>query len=62
MEYMIGQRVILKGQGGVKEVGTVIPSDTGYTRGVWVYSPSRGYASDYDKNTETVRPLPNGQL
>lgn len=60
MEYMIGQRVILIGLGGVKEIGTVVRSETGLTRGVWVYSPTKGYASDYALTS--VKPLPNGQL
>lgn len=59
-EFMIGQRVTLTLEGGTKEIGNVVPSETGVTRGVWVYSPTRGYASDYDKHN--VEPLPNGQL
>lgn len=61
MEYLIGQRVILTGQGGVKEIGTVVPSETGRTTfGVWVYSPTKGYASDY--SVTSVSPLPNNQV
>ena len=58
--FMLGQRVILTQHGGQKEIGTVIKSETGVTHGVWVYSPSLGYASDYAPHN--VQPLPNGQL
>jgi hypothetical protein len=55
--YFIGQRVILN----EKEIGTVVVSETGRTSfGIWVFSPSKGYASDYAMTS--VRPLPNGQL
>ena len=58
---MIGQRVILTGLGGVQEIGTVVPSDTGHTSfGVWVFSPTKKYASDYAETS--IKPLPNGQL
>ena len=58
---MIGQRVILTGQGGGDEIGTVVKSETGNTTfGVWVFSPSKNYASDYALTS--VKPLPNGQL
>jgi len=61
VNYLIGQRVILSGQGGVKEIGKVVPSETGETSfGVWVFSPTKGYASDY--SVTSVEPLPNGQL
>lgn len=60
MDFMIGQRVVLTGLGGVKEIGTVVKSETGFTQGVWVFSPSKNYASDYA--THNVKPLPNGQL
>lgn len=57
MGYMIGQRVILNGN----EIGTIVTSETGRTHfGVWVFSPSKGYASDYAPTS--VKPLPNGQL
>ena len=56
---MIGQRVIL-GQGAMKEIGSVVNSETGITRGVWVYSPIKGYASDYAFTN--IRPLPDRQL
>jgi len=57
MKYMIGQRVILNDS----EIGTVVVSETGRTSfGVWVFSPSKGYASDYAPTS--VKPLPNGQL
>ena len=59
--FLIGQRVILIGLGGVKEIGTVVPSETGITRfGVWVYSPMKRYASDY--SLTSIEPLPNGAL
>lgn len=57
-KFMIGQSVILKGQGGVEEIGTVVKSETGITSfGVWVFSPTKGYASDY--SFSSVKPLPN---
>ena len=57
MEYLIGQKIILNGT----EIGEVVESETGHTTfGVWVFSPSRGYASDYALTS--VRPLPDGQL
>ena len=61
MKFMIGQRVILTLQGGEKEIGKVVISETGNTTfGVWVFSPTRNYASDYA--IHNVDPLPNGQL
>ena len=60
MKYLIGQRVILTGRGGIEEIGTVVRSESGITRGVWVFSPTKNYASDYDEHN--VKPLPNGQL
>ncbi len=58
MEYLIGQRVILND----KEIGTVvIPERLALTPfGVWVFSPSKGYASDYALTS--VKPLPGGQV
>ena len=59
--FLIGQRVVLTGRGGVKEIGTVTAPETGHIRfGVWVYSPTKGYASDYALHN--VEALPNGQL
>lgn len=56
MQYLIGQRVIVG-----NEIGTVVVSETGVTTfGVWVYLPSKGYASDY--SFDNVKPLPGGQL
>lgn len=56
-EYLINQRVILNN----KEIGTVVKSETDRTSfGVWVFSPSKGFASDYAFTS--VKPLPNGQL
>lgn len=59
MVYMIGQRVILT-TNGKKEIGTVVKSETGETSGVWVFSPSKEYASDYALTS--IEPLPKGQL
>lgn len=59
-KFMVGQRVILTGRGGVKEIGTVVKSETGVTHGVWVFSPTNGYSSDYALSS--VSPLPNGWL
>lgn len=59
-DFMVGQRVILTGQGGVEEIGTVVKSENGYNNGVWVFSPTKNYASDYSLGS--VKPLPNGQL
>lgn len=57
MEYLIGQKVLLNG----REIGEVVKPETGRTTfGVWVFSPSRGYASDYALTS--VRPLPDGHL
>lgn len=60
--YMVGQRVILRGTGGTKEIGTVVPPPENLTTffGVWVMSPTKGYASDYALSS--VSPLPNGQM
>lgn len=56
MQYLIGQRVIVG-----NEIGTVVISETGVTSfGIWVFLPSKGYASDYALHN--VKPLPNGQL
>lgn len=57
-EYKIGQRVVLNGC----EIGTVVAAEDGKPAsfGIWVFSPSRGYASDYDLSN--VKPLPDGQL
>jgi len=52
-KYFIGQRVILNDN----EIGTVVVSETGQTHfGVWVFSPKKGYASDYAFSS--VEPLP----
>ncbi|MND99001.1 hypothetical protein D3C80_913770 [compost metagenome] len=56
MSFFIGQRVLVG-----NEIGTVVKSETGRTTfGVWVFLPSRGYASDYALHN--VKPLPNGQV
>lgn len=60
-DYRIGQRVLLAVRGGRTEIAKVVPSETGsYPFDVWVYSPSKGYASCYAYSS--VRPLPDGQL
>lgn len=47
-QFIVGQRVVLAQRGGVEEIGRVVPPERdGPVRGVWVYSPSRGFASDY---------------
>lgn len=58
MRYMVGQRVLIYG----REIGTVLaPPDGQPTHfGIWVYSPSRGYACDFALHN--ISPLPNGQL
>lgn len=54
--FLIGQRVIIG-----DEICTVVKPETCRTHfGVWVFVPSRGYASDYALTS--VKPLPNGQL
>lgn len=54
--FMIGQRVLLNN----KEIGTVVKSESDHTSGVWVFSPSKNYASDYALHN--VKSLPGGQL
>lgn len=58
MEYLIGQRVILND----KEIGIVVIPEKLWLIpfGVWVFSSSKGYASDYALTS--VKPLPGGQL
>ena len=59
--YMVGQRVILIGLGGVKEIGTVVrPENSNAAGDVWVFSPTREYASCYAYHN--VKPLPKGQV
>jgi hypothetical protein len=58
-ESIVGQRVILVTRGH-KEIGTVVPPEHETHFGVWVYSPTLGYACDYAPTS--VQPLPNGQL
>ena len=60
MDYMLGQRVILN----CNEIGTIVkperndmPNDDEH---LWVYSPSKEFASYYASHN--VKPLPNGQL
>ena len=59
-KFLIGQRVILTLPGGTKEIGTVVPPEAKGLEGVWVMSPTRGYASAYAELS--IKPLPNGQL
>lgn len=58
--FMVGQRVLLNNT----EIGTVVAperKDTPNTdKDVWVFSPTRKYASRYSVNN--VKPLPGGQL
>ncbi len=57
--FLIGQRVILNNT----EIGKVVAPENNNSKNptdVWVFSPSRNYASCY-ANT-SVRPLPGGQL
>lgn len=60
MSFMIGQRVILN----EREIGTVVQPENAKLPNtdtqVWVFSPSRGYASRYA--VHNIKPLPNGQL
>ena len=53
--FMIGQRVVLNGE----EIGTVMRPES-QAKGIWVFSPSKGYASAYAEHN--VKPLPDGQL
>ena len=62
--YFIGQRVILNDE----EIGTIQAAENKHRidempntdKHVWVFSPSREYASHYA--THNIKPLPNGQL
>jgi hypothetical protein len=63
-KFIIGQRVILTGQGNIKEIGRVVPPEhdqfqarEGYS---WVYSPTNKYASQLANHN--IEPLPRGQL
>jgi hypothetical protein len=57
MEFMVGQRVVLNNN----EIGIVVkPEHLNTNFGVWVFSPSKGYASEYALHN--IKPLPNGQL
>lgn len=60
MTYLIGQRVLLN----KTEIGTVVKPERedlpNTSDDIWVFSPSRGYASRYASHN--VKPLPNGQL
>lgn len=60
MKYLIGQRVVLGGS----EIGILVPSENkdlpNTDKEMWVFSPSRGYASRYAVGN--FQPLPNGQL
>ena len=54
--YLIGQRVIIKGEG----MGVVCKPERPPHFGIWVYSEARGYACDFALTS--IEPLPNGQL
>ncbi len=60
MEYLIGQKVILNN----KEIGKVVTPERmcgrRHSDSVWVFSPSKNYASEY--SVCNIKPLPNGQL
>lgn len=65
-KFLIGQRVIVGNEIGVVHAGKTLTNErqevdneqfSGY---VWVYLPSKGYASNYSVNN--VKPLPNNQL
>ena len=58
MKFLIGQRVIVGG-----EICTVAaPPEGSWSQDnkVWVFRPSKGFASEFD--IHNVKPLPNGQL
>lgn len=57
MSYFIGQRVIMG-----NEICTIVSPPKGQRAhfGMWVFVPSKGYASDYALTS--FRPLPGGQL
>lgn len=60
MKFLIGQRVLLNDE----EIGTIVsPERTDMPntdKQIWVWSPTKKYASYYDSCN--VKPLPNNQL
>jgi hypothetical protein len=64
-KFLIGQRVIVRDEIGTVRRTPTQPSDAPVDRSarpgyVWVFMPSKGYASEYSE--DNVEPLPNGQL
>lgn len=59
MSYLLGQRVLLG-----NEICTTVKSENpelpNTDKELWVFVPSRGYASRYAIGN--IQPLPNGQL
>lgn len=58
IKYFIGQRVIVN-----DEICTVVKPEKGKREEsgyIWVFVPSRKYASNYAEHN--VKPLPNGEL
>ena len=58
-KYLVGQRVIIKGDSAI---GTVVvpPPGKGTHFGIWVYSPARLHACDFPLSS--IEPLTDGQL
>lgn len=60
MIFLTGQRVILHGS----EIGTIVRPERedmpNTDKDMWVFSPSKNYASRY--STQNINPLPGGQL
>jgi len=60
-KFMVGQRVLLKVHGGGYEIGKVVVNISGQLKdSTRVYSPTRGYDSEYANHN--ISPLPGGQL
>ena len=61
-DYMVGQRVIHVGQGGIDEIGTIVAPNKGIhdDEVLCVYSPTRN--GTHRVSIHAIRPLPNGQL
>ena len=64
MTYLIGQRVIVDDEIGTVHRGATrtdgLPFEAYVEGHIWVYLPSKGYASHYTESS--VKPLPDGQL
>jgi hypothetical protein len=64
MNFLINQRVIVHDEIGTVQRGASVvdgpPRVEPRDGCVWVYLPSKGYASCYDERN--VKPLPGGQL